>query len=43
MTHEWMDKTEKFLEHAFKVAKGAIDTFCPCSQCENKKEEQGKS
>ena len=37
MTREWMDKTEKFLEHAFKEAKGAIDTFCPCSHCENKK------
>jgi len=32
-----MDKTEKFLDHAFKAAKGARDTFCPCSECENKK------
>jgi len=32
-----MDKTEKFLDHAFKEAKGARDMFCPCSDCENKK------
>jgi hypothetical protein len=32
-----MDKTENFLNHAFKEAKGARDTFCPCSDCENKK------
>ena len=37
ITREWMDKTEKFLDHAFKEAKGARDTFCPCSDCENKK------
>jgi ferredoxin-thioredoxin reductase catalytic subunit len=32
-----MDKIEKFLDHAFKEAKGAGVTFCPCSQCKNKK------
>jgi hypothetical protein len=33
-----MAKTEKFLDQAFgKVAKGARDMFCPCSECENKK------
>ena len=37
ITREWMDKTEKFLDHAFKAAKEARDTFCPCSECENKK------
>ena len=41
ITREWMDKTEKFLDHAFKVAKEARDTFCPCSQCENKKKNKG--
>jgi hypothetical protein len=37
VTREWMDKTEKFLDHALKEAKGAGDAFCPCSQCKNKK------
>jgi hypothetical protein len=38
ITPEWMAKTEKFLDQAFgKAAKGARDTFCPCSECENKK------
>jgi hypothetical protein len=37
ITHEWMDKTEEFLEHAFKEANGAKDTFCPCNECQNKK------
>jgi hypothetical protein len=33
-----MAKTKKFLDQAFgKVAKGARDMFCPCSECENKK------
>jgi hypothetical protein len=32
-----MEKTEKFLDHAFEAAKGARDTFCPCTKCENKK------
>jgi hypothetical protein len=37
-----MDKTEKFLDHAFKAAKRARDTLCPCSQCENKKRKTRK-
>jgi hypothetical protein len=33
-----MDKTEGFLNQAFvKVASGARDMFCPCSECGNRK------
>jgi hypothetical protein len=35
-----MDKTEKFLDLAFKEGKGAGVTFCPCSQCKNKKKKR---
>jgi hypothetical protein len=38
ITPEWMAKTKKFLDQTFgKAAKGASDTFYPCSECENKK------
>jgi predicted peroxiredoxin len=40
VTREWMDKTQKFLDHAFKEAKGAGVTFCPCSQCKTKKKKK---
>jgi hypothetical protein len=40
VTREWMDKTEKFLDHAFKEDKGAGVMFCPCIQCKNKKKKR---
>ena len=44
ITPEWMDKTEGFLNQAFgKAANGARDTFCPCSECGNRKKKQGRS
>jgi hypothetical protein len=38
ITHEWIEKTEGFLNQAFgKASGGASDTFCPCSECGNRK------
>jgi hypothetical protein len=38
-----MAKTEGFLDQAFgKAANGVRDTFCPCSECENKKRKTRK-
>jgi hypothetical protein len=38
-----MAKTEVFLDQAFGMAaNGARDTFCPCSECENKERKTRK-
>jgi hypothetical protein len=43
ITPERMDKTEGFLNQVFgKVANGARDTFCPYSECGNRKRKTRK-
>jgi hypothetical protein len=43
LTHEWIDKTDAFLEWAFgEAAKGASAIPCPCSKCANRKRKTKK-
>jgi hypothetical protein len=36
--HEWIRKTDAFVEHAFgEATKGASLVQCPCSKCANRK------
>ena len=37
ITHEWMDKTDKFLNHAFKEAKGVRVTSVPVANVKTRK------
>jgi hypothetical protein len=34
LKREWVDKTNKFIEHAFSLSNTGI-TKCPCSKCQN--------
>ena len=38
-TDEWVEKTEEFLERAFRKAKGANNTWCPCDRCNNTRQQ----
>ena len=42
MTHEWIYKTNDFLEGAWAHAEGASVMWCPCSSCANKKRKTKK-
>ena len=44
VTHEWIRKTDDFVERAYdEAAKGASLVTCPCNKCANRKRKSKKS
>jgi hypothetical protein len=44
VTHEWIRKTDDFVERAYDEAvKGASLVTCPCNKCANQKRKSKKS
>jgi hypothetical protein len=44
VTHEWIRKTDDFIERAYgEAAKGASLVPCPCSKCANRKRKPKKA